>query len=471
MKRFIFSTCSLALALTMLPAQTKVGIFVPGYSLDPNAAWLNSGTPQRLVNEGVLNSYVVLPGAQFTDVSSMSSPYGNEAASVPAGQSQRWMVIGHSIGGLLARVAEWPPLLSLYNQANVQLKGIATIGTPHQGLPLARSYVEAPAILDAFSADVLAGPAWERANNGFIDWLLMQLYGGVPLYERLASSLNQARENITQAVQTVSQLPLIQQLQPGSTLMNALQSIPPTVPHLSIAGVEQSPAVIRWAFSTDVIAGEATMLESDAASNFQSAKDVYNAAADFHRFWRDYWEYTSWLVPTCYWSYCYEEERSDKEQVARDAWGRGWWALNDIDNKWFQLHNEYLIAEETFTYWATCDVNRDGLNAAPGSDFIMVPDDPCARGEDGYWETVIYRYSYADRSDALVPLNRTTWFAGESFAHPNTPASALRQGNISFDGGYNNSEMRYLERPESGQPSQPMQYGRSWIAYWIGFQQ
>jgi hypothetical protein len=126
----------------------------------------------------------------------------------------------------------------------------------------------------------------------------------------------------------------------------------------------------------------------------------------------------------------------------------------------------YLEASGIYSYWVPCGEGLP-LSVDPGSDLPMVPEDPCAYGADGYLVTIVYTYYYADKSDALVPQNRTTWFAGESFAHPNTPASALRQGNISFDGGYNNSEMRYLERPESGQPSQPMQYARSWIISWI----
>jgi hypothetical protein len=75
---------------------------------------------------------------------------------------------------------------------------------------------------------------------------------------------------------------------------------------------------------------------------------------------------------------------------------------------------------------------------------------------------------HADKSDALVPQNRTKWFANEGFANPNASVSAVRQGNISFEAGYNNSEVRYLERPHPPyDPSEPMRYARSWIAFWI----
>jgi hypothetical protein len=108
--------------------------------------------------------------------------------------------------------------------------------------------------------------------------------------------------------------------------------------------------------------------------------------------------------------------------------------------------------------------------------------DPCASGDGGYSVLVYYTYTYAERSDGLVPVNRTRWNSYEGVQNnPSGNGSDIRQGNVCFDGtgeadgGYNNAELRNMNRnygeqfnnTGTGTASRPGRFGKDWILYWI----
>jgi hypothetical protein len=84
------------------------------------------------------------------------------------------------------------------------------------------------------------------------------------------------------------------------------------------------------------------------------------------------------------------------------------------------------------------------------------------------------RGHYAEKSDGLVPLNRSKWYNYEGFSNPNAAASSLTRANVSFDGageadgGYNNGEMRDLvRRYGQHQSSKPMQKAKAWMDWYL----
>jgi len=452
-------------------SQRKMGAFLNGYSVNCNGGWAQSNapnlsTPNQLVAEGILDGNIVpcLPSLN------PSGPFNSAFSSAfSVNQSaDRWVIVGHSLGGLIAHLgdaASSSTVRQLLNSAGVQLKGIATIGTPHRGVPAAANLPAASAAITNFSNDILAGPQYYQTyGGGIIDVILTQLNNGRPYYDVLATTLADARTNI----EALSQSSIADYIAPNSPFINTLNNIPIQTPHVSISGVENSPALVRWLPTLGFGSGLAASPDEYAVINqYNQAKNTYSSVSDYHMIMRDFWYWEYWM---CWWNCDYERDQYYYHKDARDAWGRGWWALNGIDDTWFTIHNEYLSATGSYTYWVPCEGGLPKSGLAPGP---LQEYDPCQYGAGGYWETVTYTYNYADQSDGFIPKNRTKWTGNDFAQNPGSLGSA-QHSNVSFDGsgeadgGYNNGEMRDLARRYGQhQASKPMQYGKDWIQFWI----
>jgi pimeloyl-ACP methyl ester carboxylesterase len=462
MKRNIFIAALLIAPLCVSTAQRKMAAFINGYSPDPNLGWAQSNapnlsTPAQLVAEGVLTAYVIPTLPSFNP-----RPQFDQAFSDAFSTNQlndKWVVVGHSLGGFLARLADagYPYLRPILDLRGVQLKGVVTIGTPHRGLPAAANVANAVATMNAFNADVLAGPQYYATNGGGpVDEILSFLNNGRPNYQVLASALLDAKADVEGLSQgTMGQV--VNQLAPNSDFINALQTIPLNAPHVSISGVESSnSALFRWLSTLGFGSGmTANPDEFDVTYKFSLARLSYQATADAEAIAEgiNYWIY--WW---CLWDCDDERDAYYWHKDAQTAWRRGINSLNAIDDTWFTIHGEYLEATGYYQEWI-----------CPGQ-WESTPD--C---EGGYWsEPIPYTYYYADQSDGLVTKNRTKWSDNEFFDPNYGGPGAYQYSNVNYDGsgendgGYNNGEMRDLYRRYGNHgPSKPMQYGKSWIYYWI----
>jgi pimeloyl-ACP methyl ester carboxylesterase len=475
MNRLITAVLILTITGFSASGQKKMALFLHGFSSDAQVGWLDSGTPQALQAEGIITGFKVPDLPIFTNIPALTNTLAQQFVGTVA--QDKWMVVGHSLGGLIARSMESPQYAALLQQYNVNWRGSITLGTPHQGAPAALNYQNAIPLLDQFELDVLAGPQADIWFGYSIDPLIsfaVIASGGAAMqyYEALARALTDGKDKIRGLIEQASGLGA-DELAPGSTFINSLQSIPANVHHLSIAGVETSPSLIRWAPTIDLLAPSGGINETDAVQKFYSAKNTYDGAYTYHLSWEDFYDAVSYVDPACYFYYCIEEQLRDIHASIKSAYGDGWWQLNGIDDRWFELHNEMLSATGSFTYWVPCEGLGGGARTISEAEAKFREYNPCEYGADGYWVTQPYTYYYAEKSDGYIPLNRTRWFSYQSFAGSTTDVSNLAQANVYFDGagqidGYNHSELRNLTRTHGNPtPGDPMQKAKLWMQWWF----
>lgn len=451
-------------------SQNKYGLFLHGYESKGSTAWTDvrnvGNIPQTWVAEGIINGFQAPDLPPLTDISALVDSVFAELNKYP---NDKWIIVGHSLGGLVARGTE----KSIFD-ANYHLKGIITLGTPHQGAPVAAmvsntTYVQN--IVNTVRNDIHAGPDWQFRDHG-LPMDAIGLFGehwigkivGRYVYEVFASSLDSAYATTSRYIKRASGQGA-DKLAPGSDfLRDYIYPVASNVPHISISGVESSPhSFIRFVSTIDDI-GDGFENETDAVNMTNDGLWTYGFFEDYH----------SWMKNIYLWQYQYHD-------IAQYRWKRGRIALGSLDTKWFELHNEIRSYYHTGTYqiWVSCDQESwAGGASVKDLEVLFAEYNPCLEGISGYFKTVSYGYTvyYPDQSDGFIPKERTKWKSGE-YIHTQSnlpPVADIRQGNISFDGageadgGYNHGELRYPKR-NYGQrlESRPMKYSKDWANYWI----
>ncbi len=486
----------------LLHAQAPIrrGLFLHGYDSNGDA-WVNSGTPTALYNEGTFN-FVETPDhpnlANFSNLDDVLNPYLNGA------QNDDWIFIGHSFGGMIAKYLEadvrglsFPPLVEGMSMPNVtdlnSLKGVLTLGSPFQGAPMADNLAIAEGILTQFQTDILDAPEWEvTEGSGVIsDLLLSTNWGDQPLYETFSNYLGLAHTTLTDMIEEGIGLGAQGAIGSGGFFIESLNAIPTVTPHLSISGVESFPASMRFASTMDDITDGFFENEVEAVELFEDLRTAYSYSYIYHDVELIAWYalqalYPDWLIEEIYEIDLDEEINRNIEGKLR--WSDGRNALSDIDNRWASLHNGDVfvtVRYEPVQIWITC---CEDSGEPPGStadveelEDLFYAVRPGDGGCEGCWQTFYNEYyTYtADKSDGFIPVNRTRWKSTDSQIWGGTLASNganVTSQNIYFDGageadgGYNHSELRNLTR-DYGQNgiSKPMAYGRQWMRKRLGF--
>jgi len=499
----------LIMVVLTVNAQTPArrGIFLHGYGSE-GAEWVATGTPLALSSQaggdGTFNSVYTpdLPGLDnLAAIESTLFPYFDDR------ENDSWIIIGHSLGGIAAKSIE--PLTRDGNNNNIpeltDLRGIVTLGAPFQGAPIANSvHTNAQAEIDDFQNDLEAGPDWQVSYGWLglsVPEVAISAAGwtvGKSLYEDFGSTLGMLNDElgviITGAVDGNAGL----LLGDNGIVVQQLNLINTLTPHLSIAGVENFPAAIRFA-STVPPADEYFTDESEAVQLYNMAKTGYSLANIFHENEEEYAEWQAAVYFAMGFSPCggycfamsaYWTADALVHNTGRYKWKRGADALNNIDDRWASLHNADVV-QSTSSYmqdfWEDC-----GTGSPPGgwSSDMSIEDleamflvtgctgETLANG--GFWDRrrVYYTVTVPEKSDGFIPVNRTRWNGtDQNVTKGNTSSngSSVLNKNIYFDGtgeadgGYNHSELRNLTRPYgTGGPSMPMKYGREWIRTRLG---
>jgi len=185
--------------------------------------------------------------------------YGNYLSNKP-----NMILIGHSLGGLVARE------LDATHAGNI--KGIITIGTPHQGAPietqLANGGVRQLAgkvydkVTKSIKCSIVCRGGILGAPVGAVTWI------GATI---LANSLKEkALDNVMGSMESRNQ-PCEGDIKPGSTYMNTIASRKVNVPILCFAAQEDRWALARLAYCSD--SAHHANLQRDASLNATGTYD------------------------------------------------------------------------------------------------------------------------------------------------------------------------------------------------------
>jgi hypothetical protein len=451
-------------------AQEKHVIYVPGIENNlenPKNNWYDKSqgknglrTPISLFQElGFKPHRTEFSTLQYTDYEDISNEIADNA---DPSKNRKWIIIGHSLGGLRARIAHD----EMFNKlGEKKFKGIVTLGSPHQGAPAARLKHKEYAlkVLRDWSIDAAGGPDWEKdtwfigsslASLHFIAYAYMYFFEDIDevetadeLYLKITKSL---MENSRYNSYVIA---------PDGALIKKVNSIETKVPHLSINGVESSKMMVRI--------GAAYKDEAKEAKKFEDAKKSSLRARDYH-------SYIKWVT---FWSYSYHKRGEEK-------WNKTLRALRNVDNMWNKVIGENIRIAKSYRFqeWQSCDGRARYCYDCNGpaqvkqleSLFAMEGcSDPKKLDQGGVWVWKTRRYYVwvADKSDAFIPQKRTKWSPGQSIVKAN-PDGSIPDGaiNVTYDGsedpykdgGYNHLEIINLYRTYGDKKESWPMWGAAW---------
>jgi len=160
------------------------------------------------LNQDFLFGTEIIPSLSSTDsLANQGTALYNEINSVGGNQ---YILIGHSQGGLISRYAG--QLYQTGSQNQTTLKGVVTLGTPHQGAPIALT----PGIAMAADLQSLATSLWDST-------------GCVTAYDNFvcfAAALIYTGSGPAAAWWESQATPALYDLIPGSSFLNQLNSYP-----------------------------------------------------------------------------------------------------------------------------------------------------------------------------------------------------------------------------------------------------
>ncbi|MCF7803675.1 MAG: hypothetical protein K9N46_00050 [Candidatus Marinimicrobia bacterium] len=453
MKRFtLLLIFTLAFAHSVLGANKAA--FIHGFGGD-ETSWGQSGTITYLLNEDIIDGFINI------EYDSKNQSPDSIAASVVSevytanSPGDKWIIVGHSLGGLIARGVE-----SGLKGSGIQVAGILTLSTPHQGAPAA-DYIfnDARSVVSQFTADAKAGPNYGPHSK--VDFALYladfaNLWGGDDLYGqvyKIPGYLDDAKDKAEYWIKLDSAANADTKLVPGGELIENLNSQLTNTAHRSIIGAEKSPTIMRWMSELRYFGSDES--ESNMMEYYEGIKDWYSA--NTHAYKNDMVLaqtkmslYLSAIIFNPIQNYkLYKKAQAQYTYFKKryNAWNRGYATWANIDNTWAQAigaGNDYTY---TYKVWHVygCDLPIYGGIAPDMETLFYLP--PCPGGgyynPDGYYKTVTVHVPVARKNDGLVSPNLAVWKKGQN---QNDRSTNFYYGDEGADGGYNHSEIRRAQR-------------------------
>lgn len=487
-----------------LSAQTKRAMFLHGYSSNPDVAWKKipradngyGDVPYRWMYEGIIEDTVTPNLGAIVDEQVYVKTILTAMTQHDPNNNSRWIMIGHSLGGLAARAIE-PYVKNGLTIPNVlsfpprNLKGIITLGTPHQGAPAAGNLASAQPIADDVRNKIKSGPQWQSTYgwtgyflNPFGYDFIYSVGATVFNYFYLADALGKAHASVSKYIADATKNDAARLAPNSDWLYTNVLSKSSTVPHVSISGVESTPhTLMRFVSTIDDLGAVTFTNENDAVDKMNNAQNFYQGYENYHEQARHSSDWT-WIVATAWatanW-YIHNE--------GMIHWRYGREAIQNLDVTWAGLANATLSSCTSGSYqvWVPCSGYYDytGTGGSSYHDletmFQTVDDYNCQQHlVDGYWKTVYYTYCtyYQDRWDGFIPRSKTVWQYGESIIDnpivSDASVGTIEKGNVCFDGtgeadgGYNHGELRYWKKNYGTHMlSTPMQFAKTWTDVWL----
>ncbi len=456
-----------------LLAQKKIGIFIHGFQGSADKWELESFAPQRLTfTDYVLDGYVTLSyetsELDANNLSNLLLEFHNQIATgtcinsngncisySPNYQNDRFVLIGHSLGGLVARrlypalkVSPFPDIDDL------NIVGVVNIGGPVQGSGAVE--VQAEEISASFNyLQSILTTAWEKRSPVLsfpvqvIDYFHPQDLSTD--FDSLPNFLEILRDSALNYQQHIVENHADELIgRNGSVIIeinnyNELNEDVHPQNFLSIIGAEKEYIPMRM---VSHIFSNVPNIEDEQASI-----EAFNMFLGFSQAHVDTYLTELALQEAAYQpcrfggslflpNYCSDVERR-MEKAARNAakWIDAKIEIENIDFYWGELIDSYRIDEYTYQeYIPPCP--DDGEIPGPIFDIQIPTETTCSQNPNGEWRTGTGYIKHADKSDGVVNIHSALWSADDGFDDLNNEYF----DDLGEDGGYNHFELRNYER-------------------------
>ncbi len=484
MKVRIILTIVVLASLTNLATANVKAMFIHGFGSD-SLSWKEKGTHTQLLANTVIDQAVFFQysvGSEtfddiatrlVTDVLAINNP------------GDKWILIGHSLGGLVARGVE--PIIRSYG---IGLEAVLTIATPHQGaMAAAVNENAAAALLGDWHTETSAGPLAgnHSAVSEILDILIDMGVDEAALVYDLPELLNMADEEATEWIELANGVDAVDLLGPLSEEIRNLNDDATITPYLSIIGAERSPTIMRWSSELEVFGTSGEYSETAFTQIYSGLILLYSTNKALFALQADILDWgciqcitvevfgfqTTWC-PTP--GVCNDQNAAETK---RDKWNDGLLAWQNIDDTWSEAIGCGQTVSYTTEIWHPYTLDCSGRGGGgvesikDGSyDFEAMLGLPVGCiGVPGWMETTTVSVYVGSKNDGLVQSNMALWRDTDTWA-PNNLQTMLNQDNSYYsdtesNGGWNHSEMmrytRIYDEPDAGTTLTPLKRNEGWI--------
>ena len=451
-----------------LVAQDKIGVFIHGFQGSPEKWTEVSGVPQAWSTgqDAILDEYVAL-GYETEDLLTeqdlelllgkfISEMLGDEIKPgiYERSRNDNWIIISHSLGGLVAR-----DLYPKLKQAGFNIVAVVSVGGPSQGtlatnpdqssidnrLTIMRNKIDA-ALKKEIST---VGSALK-----YLDWMKGTDISAT--IDSIPSFITTARDSALGYTNEIVEHNVHKQIGPKGEVIQRINAYPKNnvalhpPNYLSVIGAEKNKTPIRIAgqiFDGDpMLKDEVKMTKqfSDLRTKyFQLHEDLYHISFNYH--------YSRNL--TCraglrwfdLWNKCQPHEDAFKrERRYRELWKTAKQELDQIDNIWSTIINSNrIITVDMLHYIPPCE-DVSGPGAIPIMlEVAMLPNgEECSTNQNGEYAYRPTSIPIPDKNDGVVTTSSVLWDKSHSFNDDYN----IYNSDEPHDGGYNHFELRNLER-------------------------
>lgn len=476
-------------------AQKKIGVFIHGFQGGPEKWTVDSRVPtawttgdQAILDDKVVLSYETMDIKSQASLDHLVGKFIKDMKEKGDPAKDEWILIGHSLGGLVAR--EIYPSLKI-NEFNIV--AVISIGGPSQGTmatDVDTSYINSrlklmqDRIEDAYETRIISLDVAVQILDIVEGKDNLSKIAKIPFYIESVrdSALGYSEEIIEHNANSLigPEGEVIERI--NSYNYNNIKVHPPN--YLSLIGAEKNKAPIRMAghiFEGDaILKDEGKMLKQlDDLRNkyFQRNQDLHNVNFDIN--------YTNNLLCRAslrwfdLWNKCqHHEDAFKKSRENRELWRTAKKEIDQIGNIWAEFINAYRYETVYYRiYVPPCEEQSFSDQLA-----IKLPDENCSDNPNGEYVYKSSQVKVPVKHDGVVTTHSVLWSKTDNFNDLNN--IYMKDVNITprgDDGGYNHFELRNYERAytlkENGQvvfsegnPNPAMEEAEDWLKGLFGIQ-
>ena len=452
MKKMII--CSMFVLMSTYPLLAQdYALFIHGFEGSADS-WESSDTPELMVEMGVINDFdlLVYETEEVAAENGLQSLIQEIAGIMQARGSGRWVLIGHSLGGLISRVA----YEGLKDLPGIEVSAVITLGTPHQGARVAHvsigyepGYINAEPYLDEF-IDRVSLPVQNGEFGSLIEWIAGA--NAIETLEDLVDVLPQVKDELRVFERPSVEYQVKDIIGLNGSFINLINSDeiadPPNM--RSVIGVEKRFAPIRTA---------AELLEDKSGQELKYLED-FDRLRWFYRANANYFRTLSWLNVRRWFGY------DNKNSRKADRWDDGRTAMDNIDRTWGIMIDSFRLYQTTRMMMV--NICEDGMMPGEGHEFDPGVPDSAYDGRCWIQQEVELTFLIPTKNDVLIGPDYAVWNPGEDPEDDNGVNSFY--SDTESDGGYNHFELRRMKRAyslegvfEQGDYAPPMHDATTWL--------
>jgi len=450
-RKIIFGILMSLLLASSSFAQKKVGIFVHGFN-GASEKWLaESQAPQFWKSNGTITDYVAL------DYETLELKTAQSQALLLARFDQilktkgnktndEWILIGHSLGGIVGRML-YPSLKSLgYN-----VVAVVSIGGPSQGAEATNvSTEDINSSINRIKNNINAAQEHVAPTVSFLlglESLFASIEGNTSVKSQIAAIpdyLEAARDTALGYADTIIESEAASIIGRNGSVINQINGFSSTnnavhpTNYLSIIGAEKSKIPFRMI--GHIFEDEEYKDEYKVINQIMDLRNEYfNRNENYFRQLADRYHWCRFRA-SC-------RSARDYAHYRENLWKQAKLEIDNIDVTWGELINSYkFVTFPVSVYYPPCESGggSDGPGRVPGFfDIGTLPNgDQCSTKSGGESIIEYKEFPIADKNDGVVNIHSVLWKEGQALISTHNQYF----DDIPADGGYNHFELRNYKR-------------------------